>query len=56
MSISLGLNKNLQMKDAKNLIEKLGELPALLEKQLQDTQNIRNISKKYSQYKNFFFL
>lgn len=56
MAISLGLNKNLQMKDAKNLIEKLGELPALLEKQLQDTQNIKNISKKYSRYNNFFFL
>jgi glucosamine--fructose-6-phosphate aminotransferase (isomerizing) len=56
MAISLGLNKNLQMKDAKNLIEKLGELPALLEKQLQDTQNIKDIAKKYSQYKNFFFL
>jgi len=56
MAISLGLNKNLQMKDAKNLISKLWELPALLEKQLQNTQNIKDIAKKYSKYNNFFFL
>ena len=56
MAISLWLNRNLQMKDAKNLIEKLWELPALLEKQLQNTQNIENLSKKYSQYSNFFYL
>jgi glucosamine 6-phosphate synthetase-like amidotransferase/phosphosugar isomerase protein len=56
MAISLGLNKNLQMKDAKLLIEKLGELPALLEKQLDDKQDIKSIAKKYSQFNNFFYL
>lgn len=56
MAISLWLNRNLQMKDAKNLIEKLWELPALLEKQLEDKQDIKSIAKKYSKYNNFFFL
>lgn len=56
MALSLGLNRNLQMKDAKNLIEKLWELPALLEKQLTETDHIKDLAKKYKQYGNFFYL
>ncbi len=56
MAISLGLNKNLQNKDAKNLIEKLWELPILLEKQLEDKKNITSLAKKYCKYWNFFYL
>ena len=37
MWISLGLDRNLQMKDAKSLIEKLWELPAQLEIQLAES-------------------
>jgi glucosamine--fructose-6-phosphate aminotransferase (isomerizing) len=56
MALSLGLNRNLQMKDAKILIEKLWELPALLEKQLTETNHIKDLAKKYKQYGNFFYL
>jgi glucosamine--fructose-6-phosphate aminotransferase (isomerizing) len=56
MAISLGLNKNLQNKDAKNLIEKLWELPILLEKQLEDKKYITSLAKKYCKYWNFFYL
>ncbi|MCP4523158.1 MAG: glutamine--fructose-6-phosphate transaminase (isomerizing) [Candidatus Gracilibacteria bacterium] len=56
LSLSIGLNRNLQMKDAKNIIEKLGELPLLLEQQLEKKSEIQDISKKYQQYSNFFYL
>ncbi len=56
MAISIGLNKNLQVKDAKALIEKLWELPAQLETQLAESQNYSDLAEKYKKYNNFFYL
>ena len=56
MAISIGLNKNLQVKDAKALIEKLWELPAQLEIQLAESQNYSDLAEKYKKYNNFFYL
>lgn len=56
MSISMWLNRNLQMKDAKAYIEKLEELPNKLEGQLEQKNKIKDLSKKYSKYNNFFYL
>lgn len=56
MWISLGLDRNLQMKDAKSLIEKLWELPAQLETQLAESQKYSDLAEKYKKYNNFFYL
>ena len=56
MSISMWLNRDLQMKDAKAYIEKLEELPNKLEGQLEQKNKIKDLSKKYSKYNNFFYL
>lgn len=56
MWISLGLDRNLQMKDAKSLIEKLWELPAQLETQLAESQKYTDLAEKYKKYNNFFYL
>jgi glucosamine--fructose-6-phosphate aminotransferase (isomerizing) len=44
------------MKDAKAYIEKLEELPNKLEGQLEQKNKIKDLSKKYSKYNNFFYL
>lgn len=56
MALSLGLNRDLQSKDAKLIIEKLWELPAQLETQLSQQAEVQKIGKKYSKYNNFFYL
>lgn len=56
MSISMWLNRDLQMKDAKAYIEKLEELPNKLEGQLEQKNTIKVLAKKYSKYSNFFYL
>jgi len=58
MSLSMWLKKDLQRKDAKLLISKLKDLPNKFKEQLNtdNLDKIKDISKKYSKYKNFFFL
>lgn len=56
MALSLGMKRDLQMKDARELIRHLGELPQKLEEQLRDKHLLKPIVEKYSKYKNFFFL
>jgi len=56
MAISIWLDRNLQMKDAKSLIEKLWELPAQLETQLAEPQKYSDLAEKYKKYNNFFYL
>lgn len=56
MSLSLGLKRDLQMKEAREIIHKLGELPEKFEEQLRNTGKLVPIIEKYSKYSNFFFL
>lgn len=56
MSLSLGLKRDLQMKEAREIIHKLGELPEKFEEQLRNTGKLVPIIEKYSQFTNFFFL
>lgn len=54
MSLSLGLKRDLQVKEARELIHKLGELPEKFEEQLRNTGKLIPIIEKYSKYTNFF--
>jgi glucosamine--fructose-6-phosphate aminotransferase (isomerizing) len=56
MAISLGLKRELQMKDARELIRHLGELPEKFQKQLNNKHLLAPIIEKYSAFTNFFFL
>lgn len=56
MTLSLGLKRDLQVKDVREIITRLGELPAKFEKQLETIGALSPIVEKYSKYQNFFFL
>lgn len=56
MALSMGMKRDLQIDDAKNIIEKLGELPDKLQALTEQREHINTLAKKYSVYKNFFFL
>lgn len=56
MAISLGLKRDLQVKDARELIRKINELPTKFHDQLTDTKKLNPIIEKYSENYNFFFL
>lgn len=56
MSLSLWIKRNLQFSKAKKIIEDLWNLDKVLERQLGEEKNIQKLAKKYSHYKNFFFL
>ena len=56
MAISMWLKKDLQFNEAKEIIEKMWELPNKLEWLLEQKNNIKKLAKKYSKYNNFFFL
>jgi glucosamine--fructose-6-phosphate aminotransferase (isomerizing) len=56
MALSLGMKRDLQVKDAREIIRHLGEIPWKLEEQLRDKHLLKPIVEKYSKYKNFFFL
>ncbi|MDP2091148.1 MAG: glutamine--fructose-6-phosphate transaminase (isomerizing) [Candidatus Gracilibacteria bacterium] len=56
MSLSMGLSRDLQVQEAKNIIEKLGELDKKLEGLLEQHNYIKTLAKKYSKYSNFFYL
>ena len=56
VAISMWLKRDLQFSEAKELIEKMWELPNKLEWLLEQKNNIKKLAKKYSKYNNFFFL
>ncbi len=56
MSLSLWIKRDLQVSDAKNIIEKLSELDGKLEWLLEKQNHYKSLADKYSKYSNFFFL
>ncbi len=56
MALSLGLKRNLQVKDAREIICHLSELPLKFAEELRDKNLLSPIIEKYSKYTNFFFL
>lgn len=56
MSLSMWLKRDLQMQEAKNIIEKLWKLDKKLEWLLEQYNHIKSLADKYSKYSNFFFL
>jgi len=56
MSLSLWNTRNLDYLKFKEIIEELESIPNKLKKELEKTEAIKNISEKYSSYKNMFFL
>ncbi len=56
MSLSFGKKRNLQISKIREIIWEIWELNILMKSQLWNTKNIKKLAKKYSKYKNFFFL
>ena len=56
ISLSMWLKRDLQFSTAKEIIEKMSELPKKLEWLLEQKNHIQKLAKKYSKYNNFFFL
>ena len=56
MALSLGQKRDLQVKDVREIIRKMKEMPLKFEEQLQNAKKIIPIVAKYSKYQNFFFL
>jgi len=57
LSLNLGLRKGILSKEQyENLLNKLLELPSKVEKILEKSQEIKNISKKYMKASDFLFL
>lgn len=56
MALSLGQKRDLQVKDVREIIRKMKEMPLKFEEQLQNAKKIIPIVEKYSKYQNFFFL
>lgn len=56
ISLSMWLKRNLQVQEAKNIIEKLWELDKKLEWMLEQHKHIKTLADKYSKYSNFFYL
>ncbi|MDQ7022972.1 MAG: glutamine--fructose-6-phosphate transaminase (isomerizing) [Candidatus Gracilibacteria bacterium] len=56
MALNFGTKRNLQIKEVRKIIVEIEDLSKLMQAQLNDINHIKKIAKKYSQYKNFFFL
>lgn len=56
MSLSIWLKRDLQVADAKNIIEKLWELDKQLEWLFEKQKHYKELADKYSKYSNFFYL
>jgi len=56
MSLSMWIKRDLQISEAKNIIEKLWELDNKLEWLLEKKNQYKLLADKYSKYNNFFFL
>ena len=56
MALALGMKRDLQVKDAREIIRKMKELPTKFHDQLMAAKSLNPIVEKYSKYQNFFFL
>lgn len=56
MSLSMWIKRDLQMSEAKSIIEKLWELDKKLEWLLEKQNQYKKLADKYSKYNNFFYL
>ncbi len=56
MALSLGLKRDLQVKDAREIIRKMKELPSKFHEELNDAKKLNPLIEKYAKYQNFFFL
>ena len=56
ITISIGTKRNLQGARSREIIEEFGKLPDVIERQLQNQQEIEKLVEKYSKFENFFFL
>ncbi len=56
ISLSMWIKRDLQLSEAKNIIEKLWELDWKLEWLLEKQNQYKELALKYSKYNNFFFL
>jgi len=56
MALSMWLKRDLQVSEAKNIIEKLWELDKKFEWLLEKHKYIKTLADKYSKYSNFFYL
>lgn len=56
MALSMWLKRDLQVSEAKNIIEKLDELEEKLQWLLEKHKHYKTLADKYSKYNNFFYL
>ncbi len=56
LALNFWIKRDLQMKDARNLITHLQNLPEKLQAQLEHISSLEPIIEKYSKYEDFFFL
>ncbi len=56
MALSFWLKRDLQVKDAREMIRKMKELPQKFHEQLGDVKKLNPLIEKYAKYQNFFFL
>ncbi|KPJ56781.1 glutamine amidotransferase [Parcubacteria bacterium DG_74_2] len=56
ITIELGRQREMDLITGKKILQGLQKLPELAEKTLNQANKIKELAKKYSEYKNFFFL
>lgn len=56
MALSLGLSRDLQARDARDIVKHMSELPDKFIAQLDGAASLNPIIEKYAHYKNFFYL
>ena len=56
MALHFGSKRNLQIKEVRKIIWEIEELSIKMKSQLNNSNKIKKIAKKYSKYNNFFFL
>lgn len=56
MALSLGLKRSMQIGDVRDIIAELEGLPDIIQKALLVGPHIREIAKKYAEYKSMFVL
>lgn len=56
MAVSLGLKRDMQVSDARDLIAELSELPDKIHETLMQGPHIKKLAEKYSKYDHMFVL
>ena len=56
MALSLGLKRDMQISDARDLINELANLPDTIQQTLMKSPHIRELAEKYSKYNDMFVL